>query len=56
MVCEVAEVVADLNFCSSVSNSDLMGCNLEGRLIDLKWICETAIFLFFERKRCWDES
>lgn len=45
MVSEVTQVVADLSFCSSASNPvELMGCNLEGRLIDLTWICETAIF------------
>lgn len=42
----------DLNFVSSASNSvELRGCSLEGKLIDLQWICDDAIFTHRERKR-----
>lgn len=38
----------DLSFSNSASNVVFVGsCNLEGRLMDLKWACETAIFLNF---------
>lgn len=36
----------DLSFSNSVSYP-AVGCNLEGRLIDLMWICETAILIHF---------
>lgn len=53
MVAEEREtVVEDLSFSISASNSlELIEVSLEGRLIDLMWICEIAIFRWRERER-----